>query len=91
MKTNLEKLKTLCDVVNKRYAKGLNDDDEVKKMFDFENLHEDVKIVIGSDDYQAITKDDFEKEFENSNDVKSTDVYTSFKFFIGNKYYTGII
>ena len=41
MKTNLEKLQNLCEIVNIRYSKGLNDDDQVAKMFEFERKQKD--------------------------------------------------
>ena len=52
-KTPFEKLKELCNIVNKRYAKGLNDDDQVKKMFDYKNKHPELDIIVGYDTYKA--------------------------------------
>ena len=52
-KTPFEKLESLCDIVNKRYAKGLNDDDQVKKMFDYKNKHSKLDIIVGYDTYKA--------------------------------------
>lgn len=55
------RLQRLCEIVNNRYAKGLNDDDQVKEMFDFakKNL-EIVRVAIGYDKYRAV-KTDFVK------------------------------
>jgi len=52
-KTPFEKLESLCDIVNKRFAKGLNDDDQVKKMLDFKKQHPELDIIVGFDTYQA--------------------------------------
>lgn len=52
-KTPFEKLEELCNIVNKRYAKGLNDDDQVKKMFDYKNKHFELDIIVGFDTYKA--------------------------------------
>ena len=53
MKTPFERLEQLCHVVNKRYAKGLNDDDQVKKMFDYKNKHPELDIIVGFSIYTA--------------------------------------
>ena len=52
-KTPFEKLEKLCDIVNKRYAKGLNDDDQVKRMFDYKNKHPELDIIVGFSTYTA--------------------------------------
>ena len=53
MKTPFERLEQLCHVVNKRYAKGLNDDDQVKRMFDYKNKHPELDIIVGFSTYTA--------------------------------------
>jgi hypothetical protein len=58
MKTNLQKLQRLCDIVNKRYKNELNDDDQVKRMFEFREKHTDeLQIIIGWDTYNASLKE----------------------------------
>lgn len=52
-KTPFEKLEELCSIVNKRYAKGLNDDDQVKRMFNYKNKHPELDIIVGFDTYKA--------------------------------------
>lgn len=51
--TPFERLEQLCEVVNKRYAKGLNDDDQVKKMLDYRDKHPELDIIVGYDTYKA--------------------------------------
>ena len=53
MKTPFERLEQLCHVVNKRYAKGLNDDDQVKRMLDYRDKHPELDIIVGYDTYTA--------------------------------------
>lgn len=50
---NLSKLSKLCEIVNKRYAKGLNDDDQVSAMYKFADSVTDVVVAIGWDKYYA--------------------------------------
>ena len=59
MKTNLEKLEKLCEIVNNRYLSGLNDDDQVRAMFKFAKEHPDVKVLIGYDHYKAILSEQY--------------------------------
>lgn len=55
--TPLERLQTLCKKVNTRYAAGLNDDDQVRAMFDYSKKHPELAVLIGYDKYQAITQE----------------------------------
>lgn len=55
--TPLQKLQSLCDKSNRRYAAGLNDDDQVKAMFDYQKKHPELIVLIGYDKYQAITRE----------------------------------
>jgi hypothetical protein len=91
MKTNLEKLQILCNAVNKRYAKGLNDDDQVAKMFKFASSQNDAVVVIGYDDYQAISKQVLLDLCDRSKDKVVDGGKTTFKLIMDGKSYTGII
>lgn len=54
----LQRLTKLTDVVNKRYKKGLNDDDQVAAMFKYIDNNPEVTVIIGWDTYTPIlTKD----------------------------------
>lgn len=54
----LQKLQKLCDIVNDRYAKGLNDDNQVSSMFSYaEKIKNEAQIIIGWDTYQALEID----------------------------------
>lgn len=55
--TPLQKLQTLCSKVNSRYSAGLNDDDQVKAMFEYQKKHPELHVIIGYDKYQAITQE----------------------------------
>lgn len=50
----LQRLTKLTDVVNKRYKKGLNDDDQVATMFKYINKNPEVTVIIGWDTYTPI-------------------------------------
>lgn len=47
----LQRLTTLTDIVNKRYKKGLNDDDQVAAMFKYIDKNPEVTVIIGWDTY----------------------------------------
>lgn len=47
----LQRLNTLTDIVNKRYKKGLNDDDQVAAMFKYIDKNPEVTVIIGWDTY----------------------------------------
>ena len=52
----LSKLKRLCETVNRRYSSGLNDDDQVRRMFDYESKVKDkARVIIGYDTYKALS------------------------------------
>lgn len=53
----LNRLQQLCENANKRYKAGLNDDDQVKKIFDFAKKNICVCVAIGYDTYNAIAAD----------------------------------
>ena len=94
MKTNLEKLQNLCKIVNMRYSKGLNDDDQIKKMFEFEKKQNDAIIIIGWDTYWAIDVNKYNELYNLSvctgNIKKGTDSYY-FDVYINNKKYKCLI
>ena len=58
---NLKKLQSLCDTVNRRYASGLNDDDQVNRMFTFEDKIKDARVIIGDDTYKAISTEELQE------------------------------
>ena len=66
MKTNLEKLEKLCEIVNTRYLSGKNDDDQVRAMFNFEKEHSDVRVIIGFNDYKAISVEQYNHFYINA-------------------------
>jgi hypothetical protein len=74
---NLNKLQKLCDIVNNRNSKGLNDDDQVARMYKFEKSISDARVIIGWDDYQAMSIEDLKKEFKKSKKISEKE------FFIG--------
>ena len=74
---NLNKLQKLCDIVNNRNSKGLNDDDQVARMYKFEKSISDARVIIGWDDYQAMSIEDLKKEFKKSKKISDKE------FFIG--------
>lgn len=55
---NLKRLQCLCDAVNSRYQRGLNDDDQVRNMFKFEKSIKDAQVIIGYEDYQALSTEE---------------------------------
>lgn len=65
-RSNCQKLQSLCDTVNKRYAKGQNDDDQVSAMFKFSRSIKDAFVLIGYDDYNAITEEQKDDYIKNS-------------------------
>lgn len=65
-KTPLQKLQELCDKCNRRYLAGLNDDDQVKAMFDYQKKHPELIIGIGYDTYTALTTEQVKKYAESS-------------------------
>ena len=66
MKTNLEKLEKLCEIVNTRYLSGKNDDEQVRNMFNFESEHSDVRVIIGYNDYKAISAEQYNQFYINA-------------------------
>lgn len=54
---NLQKLKQLAEKVNERYLNDLNDDDQLKELFDFSKRITDAFVVVGYDQYGAISLD----------------------------------
>ena len=94
MKTNLEKLQNLCDIVNIRYSKGLNDDDQVKKMFEFEKKQNEAIIVIGWDTYWAISVEEYNKLYNLAicaGNIKKEFETHYFDAYINNKKYKCLI
>ena len=94
MKTNLEKLQNLCEIVNIRYSKGLNDDDQVKKMFEFEKQQNDAIVVIGWDTYLAIDVNEYNRLYNlavsDGNIKKGSETYY-FDAYINNEKYKCLI
>ena len=62
---NLRILKNLCEAVNKRYLKGLNDDDQVQSLFKFYKGAKGVYIIVGYDNYNAINEEQKEDYIKN--------------------------
>lgn len=58
---DLNKLSNLCEICNSRYARGLNDDDQVRAMFDYANISPDLCVLIGWDKYKAATVQQIEE------------------------------
>jgi hypothetical protein len=79
---NLTKLQSLCDTVNRRYASGLNDDDQVNRMFTFEDKIKDARVIIGYDTYKAIS-------IENLNELKKEAEMLTYKN--GKQYFEFIL
>lgn len=50
----LKKLQSLCDISNRKYAAGLNDDDQVRAIFLYTQKNPSVCVLIGYDNYSAI-------------------------------------
>lgn len=69
--TPIQKLQTLCSKVNTRYAAGLNDDDQVKAMFDYQKKHPELIVIIGYDKYQAITKEQLKEYAKTAQEDES--------------------
>ncbi len=68
-KSNLEKLQSLCDTVNRRYSSGLNDDDQINRLFTFESKIDDAKVIIGFDKYRALSVIEL-KKLKKENEVQ---------------------
>lgn len=66
---NLKKLQRLCDTVNRRYQRGLNDDDAVGAMFKFAKTITDAQVIIGFDDYQAISIEEVKKHAVTATEI----------------------
>lgn len=62
----IQRLQTLCDKSNSRYAAGLNDDDQVKAMFDYQKKHPELVVGIGYDTYTALTIEQVKKYAETA-------------------------
>lgn len=60
---NLQKLKLLAHRCNECYNSGLNDDDQVKAMFDFSKSIIDAFIVVGYDSYGAISLEQLKESY----------------------------
>jgi len=73
--TNLERLQKLCNIVNRRYASEQNDDDQVAHMYKFEKSVSDVRVIIGWDDYQAMSVEQLEEEFKTSKEITKDEFY----------------
>ena len=74
-KKHLKQLQMLCHKVNRRYAKGLNDDDQVAAMFKFEKSISDCRVIIGWDDYQAMTIEQLEEEYKTAKEITPDEFY----------------
>ena len=77
--TNIDKiynrLKKLCEKVNTRNEKGLNDDDQAKALFDFEKKNlEFVRVAVGYSKYKAI-KTEFVKGIIKRYKEQKLDLY----------------
>lgn len=64
--TPVQKLQALCDKCNRRYLAGLNDDDQVKEMFDYQKKNPELIIGIGYDTYTALTTEQVKKYAETA-------------------------
>ena len=58
-------LKNICELVNKRYSNGLNDDDQIHALFNFYKGAKGVYIIVGSDNYNAINEEQKEDYVKN--------------------------
>ena len=66
----LNKLQKLCEIVNSRYASGLNDDDQVRNLFNYEKKIKDkARVIIGYDKYKALSISEL-KELKKNNQIK---------------------
>ncbi|MDY3318191.1 hypothetical protein PG637_02055 [Riemerella anatipestifer] len=77
--TNIDKiynrLKKLCEKVNTRNEKGLNDDDQAKALFDFEKKNlEFVRVAVGYSKLKAI-KTEFVKRIIKRYKEQKLDLY----------------
>ncbi|MDY3548899.1 hypothetical protein PG291_09825 [Riemerella anatipestifer] len=77
--TNIDKiynrLKKLCEKVNTRNEKGLNDDDQAKALFDFEKKNlEFVRVAVGYSKHKAI-KTEFVKGIIKRYKEQKLDLY----------------
>ena len=68
-KTPLQKLQELCDKCNRRYLAGLNDDDQVKAMFDYQKKHPELIVGIGYNTYTALTTEQVKKYASESSKI----------------------
>lgn len=81
---NLAKLQNLCNAVNRRYESGLNDDDQVKRMFDFEKQTNDVCVIIGYDKYHAISMEELKTIYSDKSRILSEDENTFSFYYLEN-------
>lgn len=71
---DLTKLANLCEKCNARYARGLNDDDQVRAMFDYANISPDLCLLIGWDKYKAATVQQVQQSENVTQDEKGNKV-----------------
>lgn len=62
----LKKLQALCDASNRKYAAGLNDDDQIRALFEYTKKNTSVCVVIGYDNYNAITAEEVIKFYKEN-------------------------
>ena len=77
---NLKRLQNLCNAINSRYQRGLNDDDAVSKMFKFANTIKDAQVIIGYDDYQALSVEEV-KELEKTGTKEENEMFSFYRNF----------
>ena len=63
---SLKKLQSLCDASNRKYNAGLNDDDQIRALFNYTKENTNVCVVIGYDSYNAITAEDVIKFYKEN-------------------------
>jgi len=66
---NLIKLQRLCDIANRRYDSGQNTDDQDKRLFDFSKQINDACVLIGYNDYQAISTNEVISFYKENKDL----------------------
>ena len=69
MKT-LKKLQSLCDASNRKYDAGLNDDDQIRALFNYTNKNTSVCVLIGYDSYNAVPAEEVIKFCKQNPDAE---------------------
>lgn len=69
MKT-LKKLQSLCDASNRKYDAGLNDDDQIRALFNYSKKNTSVCVLIGYDSYNAVPAEEVIKFYKENPDAE---------------------